>query len=175
LAASWFANMGAVHQTLVELQAYDYRSFDDPTLDEVRQRVDLSRAVNCFQRAIALDPAQVTARTRLAQIALARRRYDAGLEHALAAWQVGYRDRVTRLVLGDALVAQGLTEEAAKLVVGLEFSESRLEGQAYYRYQRNGDWERAAHVYRTLLALDPGNARLRQAVERAEAQANARE
>ncbi|MGD2178594.1 MAG: O-antigen ligase family protein [Anaerolineae bacterium] len=170
LAASWHANLGAVRQTLVELRAYDHRHFDDPTLDEVRQREDFSQAIASFEHAVALDPGQVTARTRLAQIALARREYDAALEHALAAWEHGYRDRVTRLVLGDALVAHGGVEEAAALVRGLERAEERLQGQAYARYQQNGDWLRAAHALRTLLVLDPDNERVRQAAERAEAQ-----
>jgi hypothetical protein len=171
LAAAWYANLGAVAQTLVELRSYDYHHFDDPTLDEVRQREDLSRAVSYFERAVALDPGQVTARTRLAQIALARGKYETGLEHAQAAWEAGYQDRVTRLVLGDALAAQGRVEEAAALVTGLERAMSRLEGQAFSRYQRNGDWQRAAYAWRTVLALDPGNERVRQAAERAEARA----
>jgi hypothetical protein len=171
LAASWYANLGAVHQTLVELRTYDYHHFDDPTLDEVRRREDLSQALASFERAVALDPGQVTARTRLAQIALARGEYGTGLQHALAAWEAGYRDRVTRLVLADALVADGRVEEAAVLVSGLEFARSRLQGQASSRYQQTGDWQRAAYAYRTVLALDPGNEQIRQAAERAEARA----
>jgi tetratricopeptide (TPR) repeat protein len=171
LAAAWYANLGAVSQTLVELRSYDYHHFYDPTLDQVRQREDLSRAVGYFERALALDPGQVTARTRLAQIALARGEYETALEHTLAAWEAGYRDRVTRLVLGDALVAQGRVDEAAALVKGLERAGWRLEGQALSRYQRNGDWQRAAYAWRTVLALDPGNAWVRQAAERAEARA----
>jgi tetratricopeptide (TPR) repeat protein len=171
LAASWYANLGAVHQTLVELRTYDYHHFDDPTLDEVRRRADLTRAVRAFERAVALDPGQVTARTRLAQIALARGEYESALEHAVAAWQAGYRDRVTRLVLADALVAQGRPEEAATLVSGLEFARSRLQGQAFSRYQQSGDWQRAAYALRAVLALDPDDAQARQAAEAAEARA----
>jgi hypothetical protein len=78
---------------------------------------------------------------------------------------------VTRLVLGDALVAQGRVDEAAALVRGLERARLRLEGQALSRYQRNGDWQRAAYAWRTVLALDPGNAWVRQAAEGAEARA----
>ncbi|MGD2147966.1 MAG: hypothetical protein PVH41_14825 [Anaerolineae bacterium] len=171
LAAAWYANLGAVAQTLVELRAYDYHHFDDPTLDQVRQREDLSRAIGCFDRAVALDSGQVTARTRLAQIALARGDYEAALEHTLAAWHAGYQDRVTRLVLSDALVANGRPDEAAALIQGLKFAGSRLEGQAFARYRRNDDPQRAAYAWRAVLALDPQDKQARQAAERAEAEA----
>lgn len=146
LAAGWQANVGAVHQTLVELRAYDWHHFDDPTLDEVRRREDLSAAMAHFERALAADPGQATARTRLAQIALAQSAYDEGLTHAQAAWEAGHRDRVTRLVLGDALVAQGRVDEAVSIVRGLKWAESRLDGQAFYRYWVNEDWQRAAYA-----------------------------
>jgi hypothetical protein len=168
LAARWQANLGAAHQTLVELQAYDWQRFDDPTLDEVRRREDLSTAVAHFERALALDPGQVTARTRLAQIALARGAYEEALTHAQAAWDAGHRDRVTRLILGDALVAQGRVDEAVSIVRGLEWAEARLDGQAFYRYWVSEDWERAAYAWRAELRLDPENTRVRQAAKRAE-------
>ncbi|MEA3375045.1 MAG: tetratricopeptide repeat protein [Chloroflexota bacterium] len=149
LGAAWQANLGAVNQTLVELRAYDWHSFGDPTLAEVRQEEDLSGAVAHFQRAIALDPGQPTARTRLSQIAHARGAYDQALAHAQAAWDAGHRDRVTRLVLGDALVAHGRVDEAVGLVRGVERAAMRLGGQAFYQYHRQGDavreaWARAA-------------------------------
>jgi hypothetical protein len=74
-------------------------------------------------------------------------------------------------VLGDALVAKGRVEQAAAVVKGLEFGESRLRGQAFYRYQQHGDWQRAAYALRTVLALDPGNESVRSAAARAEEKA----
>ena len=168
LAATWQANLGAVKQTQVELRAYDWQHFDDPTLDEVRQQEDLSTAVARFERALALDPGQVTARTRLAQIALARSAYDEGLAHAQAAWETGHRDRVTRLVLGEALVAQGHVDQGASTVRGLDRAAGRFDGQAYYRYWVSEDWQRAAYAWRAVLQLDPENERVRKSVEYAE-------
>jgi hypothetical protein len=168
LTAGWQANLGAVHQTLPELRAYDWHRFDDPTLDEVRRQQDLSVAARHYERALTIDPEQVTARTRLAQIALARGAYEEGLAHAEAAWQAGYRDEVTRLLLGDALVAQGRLDEAVDIVRGLEWAETRLKDQAFFRYWRGEDWQRAVYAYRTLLHLDPEDKHLRQRVELAE-------
>jgi O-antigen ligase len=171
VVAAFHANVGAVRQTLVELRAYHSERFGDPTLDEVRRQEDLSAAVRRFERALALDPGQVTARTRLAQIALARRDYDASLGHAQAAWDAGYRDRVTRLVLSDALVAKGRVADAAQIIRGLEQAAMRLDGHAFSRYQRHGDWQRAAYAWRTVLMLDPGNERVRNAAAWAEEKA----
>ena len=144
LAAAWHANLGAVHQTRVELRAYDWHHFDNPTLAEVRAAEDLSAAIDHFQRALAFDPGQPTARTRLSQIAHARRAYDDALAHAQAAWDAGHRDRITRLVLGDALVAHGRVDDAVAVIQGLDRAAMRLSGQAFYHYQRHGDHERAA-------------------------------
>ncbi len=171
LAAAWYSNLGAVAQTQVELPAYDYNHFDNPTLDQIRQQEDLSRAEGYFVRALALDPHQVTARTRLAHIALGRGDYAAALQHAQAAWDAGYRDRVTRLLLGDALVALGEVERGAETVRGLEWAEMRLSGQAWYRYWVNQDWQRAAYAWRAVLLLDPQDAYARAWVGQAEERA----
>ena len=170
VAALWHANMGAVRQTLAELRAYDSRHFSDATLDQVRRQEDLSGAIASFQRALELDPGQVTAHTRLAQIALARRDYDAALQHAQAAWDAGYRDRVTRLVLGDALVAHGHVQEAAQIICGLERARSRLQSQAW-AFSQADDWQRTAYAWQTVVALDPDDVGARAAAARAEEKA----
>ena len=172
LAAAWQANLGAVAQTQVELRAYDPHHFDNPTLDQIRQQEDLSAAEAYFNHALALDPDQVTARTRLAHIALGRGEYEAALEHTQAAWQAGHRDRVTRLLLGDALVAQGEVEEGVEIVRGLERAEMRLGGQAWYRYWVSEDYRRAADAWWAVVELNPENERARHSAAEAEARAN---
>jgi hypothetical protein len=171
LAAAWYADLGAVAQTQAELPPYDYNHFDDPTLDQIRQREDLSVAEAYFDRALALDPGQVTARTRLAHIALGQGEYETALEHAQTAREAGHQDRATRLLLGDALVAQGQVEEAAAVVQGLEWSRGRLNTQAWYRYWVNEDWQRAAYAWRAVLLLDPQDVYARAWVEEAEEKA----
>lgn len=169
--AAWYANLGAVYQTRTELSRYNYGRFDDPTLDEIRRQVDLSAAERLFSRAVTLVPGQVTARTRLAEIALSRGQYGQALAHARAAWEAGHRDRVTRLVLGDALVANGDVEAAIEVVRGLEWAEGRLDGQAWYRYWLGEDYRRAADAWRAVVGLDPQNERAAGAAQAAEARA----
>jgi O-antigen ligase len=172
LGAAWFANLGALHQTRTELSQYDYEHFDDPTLDEIRKQADLSVAEGFFARALALEPGQVTARTRLAQIALGRGQYERALAHVQAAWDAGHRDRVTRLLLGEALVATGQVEAGVQVVRGLEWAQSRFEGQAWYRYWVNEDYLRAANAWRANLILDPESEYTQRWLAEAEARAN---
>jgi tetratricopeptide (TPR) repeat protein len=174
LAAAWYADLGAVHQMRTELGAYDPNRFDDPTLEQIRAQADLSAAEAYFERALALEPGCATARTRLALIALGRGQDAQALAHARAAWEAGHHDRVTRLVLGDALVAAGEIEAAVETVRGLEWAEARLEGQAWSRYWVSGDYRRAAGAWRAVVLLNPWNARAADAMalakERAENQ-----
>jgi tetratricopeptide (TPR) repeat protein len=169
LRALWYANLGAVHQTRIELSCYDYESFDDPSLDQIRQQVDLAVAERYFEQAIALNPNQVTARTRLAAIALSRAQYDQALMHAQAAWDGGHRDRVTRLIMSDALVATGHVDRGVDLVRELSWAEARLDGQGWYRYWLSKDYRRAADAWRAVLELNPENARVRAQMETSEA------
>ena len=171
VGAAWYANLGAVHQTWAELGIYDPNHFGDPTLDQIRGREDLTAAERFFARALALSPGQVTARTRLAEIALGRGQYGQALAHAQAAWDAGHRDRVTRLLLGDALVAAGEVEAGAKVVRGLEWAEGRLDGQAWSRYWVGGDYRRAADAWRAVVELNPKNEGAAQSIAAAEERA----
>jgi predicted Zn-dependent protease len=155
----------------VELSLYDYNHFDSPTLDQIRQGADLSTAETLFTQALALDPGQVTARTRLAGIALSRGKHAQALTHAQAAWDAGHRDRVTRLLLGDALIATGKVEAGVELVRGLAWAEGRLDLQAWYRYWVNGDYHRAADAWRAVAQLNPENSHAIYWIKEAEARA----
>jgi len=151
LAASWQANLGALAQTRAELTVYDQRHFDNPNLDQVRRTQNLDQALDHYARALAFDPDNLTARRRLAQIALARGDYEAARLHMERAWAAGHRDRTTRLMLGDALVATGYPAFAVEVIRGLPWARARLEGQAWSRYR--GTPQEAA-VQQALRLLD---------------------
>jgi len=143
---AWYANLGAIAQARVELDVYDQWHFDDPTMDDVRQRENLAAALTWFDRALEVDPANVTARQRLAAIELSRGQYADALANMQAAWDEGHRDSVTRLLYGDALVAHGRVAEAVTVIRGLRWAKPRLLGQAWSRYQIHGDEIRAAYA-----------------------------
>jgi len=162
LLGTWYANLGAEEQSRVELALYVERgrtagvTLDD--LDQIRRQERLDGAVGWLERAVQVDAANPTARQRLAALALSRGQYEAALAHMQAAWEAGHRDEVTRLLLGDALVANGRVEQAAEMVDGLEWGKSRLRHQAWYRYWHNQDYRRAADAWHTLTLLDPDDA-----------------
>jgi tetratricopeptide (TPR) repeat protein len=157
LLGAWYADLGALEQARVELVAYDPDRFDDPTIDGVRRQKDLGEAMALLERAVQIDPANPTARQRLAAIGLSRGEYAAALDHVQKAWEAGHRDEITRLLLGDALVAAGRAEEAAEEVRGLEWAEGRLMFQGGYRYWPEQDYRRTADVCRAVLLLNPAN------------------
>ena len=145
IAAAWNANLGALTQTRAELQRYDYRHFGDPTLHQVRRAVDLSSAERYFRQALDLDPTNATALTRLAAIALDRSDYAGGSSLVQTAWDAGHRDRITRLLYGDALLAAGDVDAAVEVVRGLRYARDRFLGQVW-NYQQDGDQQRADYA-----------------------------
>lgn len=157
LLGAWYANLGAVEQSRIELGHYDPDHFDNPTMDQVRRQNNLDGALALLERAAQVDPANLTARQRLAAIALSRGQYGEALSQMQAAWDAGYRDAPTRLLLGDAYAANGWPEQAAEVVRGLRWAEGRLAGQAWYRYGLARDYQRAADAWAAVVWLNPGN------------------
>ena len=155
LAAAWHANLGALHQTRLELSRYDPQNFDNPTLDKIRMSTDLSAAQAEFNQALAYQPGSPAAVHRLAMISLSRGEYDQALLGMESAWHDGKRDRTSRLLYGDALVAAGNPRQAAEIVAGLSWAKSRLLFQAWYRYWLNQDYRRAADAWKAVIWLDP--------------------
>jgi O-antigen ligase/predicted negative regulator of RcsB-dependent stress response len=143
LASTWYANLGAIAQARVELASYDQRSYEDLTIDQVRRQEHLKEAVAFFEQSLRKNPDNVTANQRLAALALSQGRFDEALLGMQHLWETGARDRVTRLLYGDALVSAGRLHEAAGVVQGLTFARSRLQGQAWSRYTLGGDTRRA--------------------------------
>jgi hypothetical protein len=142
IRAAWHANWGAAAQARLVLGAYDPER-RRPSLGTLHRELDLSPALAHFRRALAHDPTNPTARQRMAMIALDRRQFDAALVGMETLWQAGHRDRVTRLLYGDALVAAGRVDEAVPIIEGLPFAHARLLGQAW-TYHLAGDPAREA-------------------------------
>ncbi|MBN1400112.1 MAG: tetratricopeptide repeat protein [Anaerolineae bacterium] len=170
LLGSWYANLGALAQARVELNVYDQAHFDDPDIDTVRRQESLDVAIAYLSRALVYDPDNVTAHRRLAEIALARRDYDQALAHMELAWEGGHRDAATRLVLGDALVAAGEVERAVAVLRDLHWAKSRLQGQAWSRYEVHGDRQRTYYAWKAASLLDLTDMGLKQKVAEFEKQ-----
>ena len=116
--------MGAVAQAKTELSRYDYRHADQLSLAEVRcndpqGQSDLAQARRYYWQALALDPSNATALTRLGAIALDCGDLAGARTLLGAAWDAGYRDRVTRLLYAGLLLAEGDAHGAAEVKQGL--------------------------------------------------------
>lgn len=157
LLSAWYANLGALEQTRLELAAYDPADSDGPTMDQVRRMIDLSKAEAYFQQALDWQATNRTALQRSSQIDLSQGKYEAALAETQAAWDAGFRDDITRLLYGDALVSAGQPEQAVQVISGLTWAETRLLGQAWYRYWINQDYRRAADAWRAVFLINPQN------------------
>ena len=157
VAGALAANLGAVEQARVELSHYDQAHFNELTMDQVRATQNLDGAIGLFQQALQSDPANPTALQRLTEIDLARGQYAEALAAMQTAWDAGRRDTVTRLLYGDALVANGRAADAAQTVKDIPFAPNRISGQAWYRYWLGKDYRRAADAWATAVLLNPGD------------------
>lgn len=170
LTAGLFANIAALEQTRVELSQYDPDHYTKLTLDQIRRQSDLSIAKAYFLKALAIQPQHPTALKRLSLIALSTGEHRQALVWADTAWQSGQHDFTTRLLLGDALVANGRPEEAARLLKDVSWASNRLAGIGWMRYWVSGDIARAATAWQTALLLDPQNTDAAAWLEKAQSQ-----
>ena len=168
--AAGYANLGALAQTRTEMSIYNPDHFDSPLLDDIRRNTDLSFAEAAFHQALALNSTQRTALQRLAEIELSRGQPVVALARMQAIQGDRAADSVTRLLLSDALAAQGELTAAAAEAAGAPWAVGRLLFQGWYRYWLAEDYRRAANAWETVLLLDPGNAQARTLLEQARAQ-----
>jgi len=155
ILAGIHANLGAVAQAKVELAAYDPEARPWLSLDAIRNEEDLGPAIEQFERALAYDSAQLTARQRLAGIHLARGQAAQARTHMDQTWQAGHRDPTTRLLYGDALVATGDAVGAAQAIGGQPRAADRLLLQAWDRYWEQERWQEAHAAWEAVLLIEP--------------------
>jgi len=157
ILAGWYANLGALEQSRIELSQFDPVNFDHPALEEIRRHSDLTQVQNLFQKALSIQPDNLTALQRLSLIALTQGEYPPALTWMETAWNAGWRDNTTRLIYGDALVAAGQPDQAAGVLQEISWAADRLAGQGWARYWNQGDAGRAISAWQAALELDPEN------------------
>lgn len=155
LLSAWYSNYSAVLQSRLELSRYDPNHFDPMTLDRVREETDLSQVVACYEEALKWNPRNITALHRLSQIDLSLGKYTQATQYAQTAWNLGFRDEVTRLTMGDALVVQGEPEKVPQIEMNLSWAQARLLFQGYYRYWVKHEYNHAVDAFQAALLLDP--------------------
>lgn len=138
-----FSNLGAVHQSQAELSVYDWPTW--PIQDALRRKIDLSRPVAEYERALALDPGNASANRRLGQIELSLGEYADALRHLEAAYSAEPWSPTTQMLYGEALIVNGRLDEGRALWSGLEPGEGQFQGRLFW-YRYIGDAERAAGI-----------------------------
>ncbi|MFN2189852.1 MAG: O-antigen ligase family protein, partial [Candidatus Promineifilaceae bacterium] len=99
------SNLAAIEQSKAELSVYHWPEW--PVQDAVRAELDLSSEEEGFEKAIALNGSNTSARRRLGQIKLSLGEYDAAVEQLEAAYAQTPWDNATKQMLGEAYLVTG--------------------------------------------------------------------
>jgi tetratricopeptide (TPR) repeat protein len=146
------ANLGALMQTRTELASYEWP--DWPIQDALRRssEVQLDSAIQHYQAALALDPANVTANRRLGQIELSRGQYELAWQHLEMAYAAAPSQRATRQLLGECYAVAGDVERATALWRTVDVSQGQLMARQWW-YEHLGEQEQALWVARAAMAV----------------------
>lgn len=138
-----YSNLGAVAQSRAELGVYAWPEW--PIQDAVRREVDETTAVAQFERALVLNPRNVTANRRMGQLALSLGEYGVALDHLEVAYAARPWDGAVRQLLGEALIVNGRVDEGAQLWQTINTAQDQLLIRRYW-YESIGDRERVAAI-----------------------------
>jgi len=145
----WWSNLGAIRQGRTELAAYSWPEW--PIQDELRRQLDMSPALADYEKALALNPANVAANRRLGMIELSVGEYEDALSHLERAYAGARWDNATRQLLGEALIVNGRVTEGAALWETVNNGQGQLENRRFW-YGYIGDAERLAWLEEALAA-----------------------
>jgi tetratricopeptide (TPR) repeat protein len=134
-----------LEQTKVELT--DFRFPLSLIQDDIRREPGpkLDAAIALFRQALAVDPGNVTALRRLAQIEIARGEYDVALQNLERAYFANPRQRATRQMLGEVYALDGRLDEAAALWQTIGLAPEMLRNRQWW-YQHIGDQVSADNI-----------------------------
>ena len=140
--AAWYANLGAVAQTRVELSVYHWPEWG--WQDQVRRLPagNLEPALGFLQAALAEDAENLTALRRLGQIALSRGEYSLAQRFLLAAYLAHPQDRMVRQLLGECYALDGALSDAAQMWQSIDVTHDQLGlRQAWYKALGNSRYQ----------------------------------
>lgn len=127
VAASWYANLGAVAMARTELAGWPTRQWDDG-----RNAAALLPAESLFRKAIQFEPDNRTAQYRLGLAAMLRREYETAVTHLETAHTLAPEHRGIVKTLGYSYVWAGDLEKAAVLLENIP--EAHREMTVYARW-----------------------------------------
>jgi tetratricopeptide (TPR) repeat protein len=121
LLSTWYAELGAVRMSQVELADFPSGKWDDGS-----QVAALSPAEGLFQKALQLNPNNRTAHHRLGLIAMLNRDFPTALAHLEKAYGLDPSHRGIRKSLGYTYIWAGHPEQAAALLATIPEAQQEL-------------------------------------------------
>jgi tetratricopeptide (TPR) repeat protein len=121
LLSTWYADLGAVRMSQVELADFPSGKWDDGS-----QVADLAPAEDLFQKALQINRDNRTAHHRLGLIAMLRRDFPTALTHLQKAHQLDPSHRGIRKSLSYTYVWSGHPEAAAPLLASIPEAQQEL-------------------------------------------------
>lgn len=142
-------NLGALEQTRAELSVYHWPRWE--IQDDLRRsaQIDLNQAIGQYKTALELDPANVTANRRLAQIELSRGDYGSARRHLENAFAINSEQRATRQMLGESYAIDGQLAKAEALWITIDTSENQIDIREWW-YDHIGEPDRARRLHQAL-------------------------
>jgi O-antigen ligase len=118
LLSAWYANLGAVYQTQAELSM---------ELEANERKVVLARAIDYFERALRINPAQSSANRRLGMVALDYEHFDVAVTYLEQAYRQEPGNQATLKALGLAYLWQGQLDLAQERLRQLDDQDELIE------------------------------------------------
>jgi len=143
LQSSALSNLAAVRQSRAELSLYSWPEW--PIQDALRREIDLAPVIAGYEKALELNPGNVSANRRLGQIELSLGRYEDALGHLESAYKARSWDNAARQLYGEALLANGFVEDGAAMWRQVNNKQGQLSYREFW-YKHIGDDERLAAV-----------------------------
>jgi O-antigen ligase len=122
LLSTWYADLGAVHMSQIELADFPSGRWDDGS-----QVAALTSAEGLFQKALQLNPNNRTAHHRLGLIAMLRRDFPTALAHLEKAHHLDPSHRGIRKSLGYTYVWAGQLDLAKQVLAQIPEAQQELD------------------------------------------------
>jgi tetratricopeptide (TPR) repeat protein len=150
--ASLHANLGAVAQTRTELSHYRPPAWS--IQDELRRSnaVDLEPALYHYEAALRVDQGNLTAHSRLGQIALSRGDVETAYKHLRAAYLLDPEARTIGLLLGELYAVTGEVDQAATLWRTMGAGQEQL-AERHWWYSHLGALQQAQWVADAIIQI----------------------
>jgi tetratricopeptide (TPR) repeat protein len=143
LQSTAVANLTAVRQSRAELSLYSFPEW--PIQDALRRRIDLAPIIAGYEKALVLNPGNVSANRRLGQIELSLGQYESALQPLESAYTARTWDNAARQLYGEALIVNGFFDQGAALWRQVSNKQGQLQARESW-YKRIDDQDRLAAI-----------------------------